>query len=151
LGKRKTIMLLAIAVVAIGIISLKAVQPEKAITVAPSTGHIEGLLKGGKPGALVFTYKADCCEATRELFDQFDQRTRALLAEHGKQLQVAWVDISIEDASYQQYLEALVKRYGLTHVPAILVLNARAEKVDIVIGIPDAAKLRAAIEMAVVR
>jgi hypothetical protein len=49
--------------------------------------------------------------------------------------------------SYQQYLEALVKRYGLTHVPAILVLNARAEKVDIVIGILDAAKIRAAIEI----
>ena len=144
-------MLLVISVIAVGIIAMKSAPTKKATNAVASTEHIEGLLKGGRPGALVFTYKADCCEATRNLFDQFDQKTREILVEHGKQMQVAWVDISIEDEPYQQYLDALARKYGLTHVPAILVLNARAEKVDILVGIPDAGKLRALIERAMVR
>jgi len=151
LNRRNAMMLLVISVIAVGIIAMKSAPTKKATNAVAPTEHIEGLLKGGRPGALVFTYKAECCEATRNLFDQFDQKTREVFAEHGKQMQVAWVDISIEDEPYQQYLDALVRKYGLTHVPAILVLNARAEKVDIIVGIPDTEKLRALIGRAMVR
>jgi hypothetical protein len=151
LNRRNVVVLVVISVLAVGIIAMKAAQTKKASSAVPSTEHIEGLLKGGRPGALVFTYKAECCEATRNLFDQFDQKTREILTEYSKQMQVAWVDISIEDEAYQQYLDALARKYGLTQVPAILVLNARAEKVDIMIGIPDAGKLRALIDRAMVR
>lgn len=79
---------------------------------------------GGLPArVLVFTYNADCCEATRQFFDLHRDSVQVLEKKYGNVVEFKWYDVANRDEVYQKELLEAAKKAEVTNIPAFVVLD----------------------------
>lgn len=138
------IVVLAVAAV-IGV-KLSARKP----VVEPVSGvsdEIDAALTSGRPALFVFTYNGDCCEGTREFFDDYSSAVAALAGEFAERVAVVWLDTALTDPASVEAIQALAWAYEVQYLPSLLAVDGTGAKLTTQVGFPDAEALRAALEL----
>ncbi len=73
--------------------------------------------------ALVFTYNANCCESTRQFFEQHRKSIQELENKYGRLVKFTWYDVAVEDKEKQKKLLEAAKKAGIKNIPAFVVLD----------------------------
>ncbi len=81
-------------------------------------------VNSGPPAkALVFTYNADCCESTRQFFEQHRNSVKDFENKYGNHVQFTWYDVAVKSEEYQNEVMAAAKRVGIKNIPAFVVMD----------------------------
>ncbi|MEW6172275.1 MAG: thioredoxin fold domain-containing protein [Bacillota bacterium] len=80
-------------------------------------------LKQKRPVALVLTYDAECCETTRDFFARHRAGVKRIQQRYSDKVSFVWLDIAVYDQSDRSGLNKLGRDYGVTSVPALLLLD----------------------------
>jgi thiol-disulfide isomerase/thioredoxin len=100
-------------------------QPENSSQVG--SGNPAQVKSEGNSGlpveALVFTYNANCCESTRQFFEQHRKAVQELENKYGRLVKFTWYDVAVEDKEEQKKLLEAAKKAGIKNIPAFVVLD----------------------------
>lgn len=100
-----------------------------------TTGKVKpGNTSGLSAKALVFTYNADCCESTRQFFDQHRNSVKELENKYGNRVQFTWYDVAVKDEVYQKEVLEAANKAGVQNIPAFVVLDAKGNVLTRQIG-----------------
>ena len=82
----------------------------------------------------MFTYNADCCETTRQFFDQHRNSVKELENKYGNRVQFTWYDVAVKDDTYQKEMLEVAKKVGVQNIPAFVVLDGSSNVLTRQIG-----------------
>lgn len=95
---------------------------------------VNAALAPKKPVALVFTYNADCCPTTKEYFDKHRSSVKNLEKKYAQSVNFVWIDIAYYDEHDREGLNSIARKYGVTAVPALVLIDSRGNSQPVIMG-----------------
>lgn len=107
---------------------------DKAVAGTDLTKMVNSALGQGKPAVLVFTYNADCCPDTKEFFDKHRAAVKNIEREFSARANFVWIDVAIYNVVDGEGLNNLAKKYGVTAIPALVLVGADGKLLPVILG-----------------
>lgn len=135
-SKTKLVLLIVIVAAAAGMIIYPNVV--KRVDQAPPelspAAMIEQALAHRQTTVLVISYDAECCPGTQEFFAAYKEDVYRAMKPFSDKVQFVWINAGVENKAWQDEIMVIARRYSVTHLPSLLVINSAGEAVELIVG-----------------
>ena len=100
---------------------------------------LDQALTGDRVVILVFSFDSECCPSTEPFFSAYKKSVYESAGTFGEDVQLVWVNTGVESPEEQQEIQEMAREYGVTHIPALLVIDKNKQVVESLVGPFDAA------------
>lgn len=132
-NRQKMFILTALSIAVLFLLARPYIFKDNTVAVVkPVKQLLEEAFAVDKPLAVVFTYGAECCPSTEAFYSVYDLEMRLTLAKFD--IESVWLNVGVESKADQEEILALTRRYSVTQVPSLLILDKDRVKVGLIEG-----------------